>query len=204
MHVNHLSKSLITSTAVLSVSTDEPVTIDQIRQACRVVADDEDDLLRSWAVTARSLVESDSHVALVRKTVRVRLVCFLREIRLPISPLISIESVSYIDVNGETQTIEPDDAWMMDNDRSPGALVFLPDYEFPETMFGRNDAVTIEYTVGHDPADKPAPEAAVSAILMLVAHWYKNREAVVVGAVSNEIELGYERLVKSMLMEKYP
>lgn len=33
------------------------------------------------------------------------------------------------------------------------------------------------------------------AILLLVGHWFANREAVVVGAVSNQVQLGVERLL---------
>jgi len=33
------------------------------------------------------------------------------------------------------------------------------------------------------------------AVLMLVAHWYSNREAAVVGSTSNQVQLGFERLL---------
>lgn len=34
------------------------------------------------------------------------------------------------------------------------------------------------------------------AALLLVGHWAANREAVVVGEVSNEVQLGFERLLR--------
>ncbi|CAB3870261.1 head-tail connector protein [Achromobacter deleyi] len=33
------------------------------------------------------------------------------------------------------------------------------------------------------------------AVLLLVGHWYSNREGAVVGAVSNDVKLGVERLL---------
>ena len=33
------------------------------------------------------------------------------------------------------------------------------------------------------------------AVLLLVGHWHTNREAAVVGAVSNQVQLGVERLL---------
>lgn len=33
------------------------------------------------------------------------------------------------------------------------------------------------------------------AVMLLVGHWVANREAVVVGEVSNEVQLGFERLL---------
>jgi len=33
------------------------------------------------------------------------------------------------------------------------------------------------------------------AILLLVGHWYSNREGAVIGAVSNQVQLGVERLL---------
>ena len=41
-------------------------------------------------------------------------------------------------------------------------------------------------------ADVPA---ANMAVLMLAAHWYRNRETVVVGAVSSELPMGVEYLI---------
>lgn len=34
------------------------------------------------------------------------------------------------------------------------------------------------------------------AMLLLIGHWYSNREGVVVGAPSNEVQLGVERLLR--------
>lgn len=33
------------------------------------------------------------------------------------------------------------------------------------------------------------------AVLLLVAHWYSNREAAVIGAASAQVQLGFERLL---------
>lgn len=51
-------------------------------------------------------------------------------------------------------------------------------------------------------ADVPADDSQMAltddvwqAILLLVGHWHANREGVVVGSVSNQLELGVERLL---------
>ncbi|WP_339739219.1 head-tail connector protein [uncultured Maricaulis sp.] len=195
-----------TSTAVIAETGDEPVSLLQLKNICRAVADDEDDELRSWGVTARKMVESDSHRSLVRKTIRQRRHCWPAEnyVELARGPLVSVESLQYIDTDGATQSIESADNWRIDTDRQPGVLFFDPEFVRPATISGRHDAITINYTAGYDTVENPAPAIACSAISMLVAHWYKNREATTVGVVSTELALGYERLIGLLLQETYP
>lgn len=51
--------------------------------------------------------------------------------------------------------------------------------------------------------DEPSDESEMAmsddvkhAMLLLIGHWYSNRESVVVGAPSAEVQLGVERLLK--------
>lgn len=51
------------------------------------------------------------------------------------------------------------------------------------------------YTAGLGENEKP-PEWAKMAVRLLVAHWYTNREAVVVGATANDVPLGVDLLLQ--------
>jgi hypothetical protein len=48
----------------------------------------------------------------------------------------------------------------------------------------------------YDPDVWDAPEDIQQAVRMLVAHWYLNREAVVVGTISQDIRLGVEAILR--------
>jgi hypothetical protein len=40
------------------------------------------------------------------------------------------------------------------------------------------------------------------AVLMLVAHWYENREAIVVGTISSEVSLGVNQLLSPYMARR--
>jgi uncharacterized phiE125 gp8 family phage protein len=72
----------------------------------------------------------------------------------------------------------------------------LPAYgeSFPTTAIGAG-TVRLTYVAGYDPAELP-PELC-QAVLMLMAHWYQNREAVSVapGVQAVELPLGVEMMI---------
>ena len=173
-----------------------------LRSQLNAITDDDDALIESWAVTARMMVEADSRLSLVRKTVKHRLPEFPGNgyIELPRGPVVSVESIQYFDADDNEQTLD-ESKYRVDLERFPAVIWDIAGNTWPWTS-ERHDAVTVSYTTGHDPEDNPAPEVAKGAIMLLVAHWYKNREAV--GTVGTEIALGYERLINLLLEETYP
>ncbi len=78
-----------------------------------------------------------------------------------------------------------------------GDLAFLtpqPGKNWPSN-YERQDAVTIWFQAGYASTD--IPETLKKAGKMVCAHWYKNREAVVTGAISKEIEVALDALLAS-------
>ena len=176
-----------------------------LRQACRVVADDEHELLRQYLVTAREMVEAESGLTLVRKSIRERLMAWPCRplLMLSLYPVITIDSVQYVDKNGATQTLDSS-LYTQGLGHRPAWIVSAEMVAWPELAKQRPDAITIAYTAGHDPADKPAPESAKQAIMLLAAHWYRNREAGVVGTTNSVLELGVDRLIDLLKLKGYP
>lgn len=189
--------------AELTVSAIEPVTLDLVKRHCAVVANDEDASLDLYLAAARLQVEHDSQLSLVRRTIRQRMQCWPgRKIECVVAPLISVESIEYLDADGATQTLSPD-RYYIDADRRPGAIWRKPAIEWPELELDRTDAITITYTAGYDRDTKPAPAHAVQAILLATGHAYKHRESAVVGAITSEMALGYQRLVNLLNKERF-
>ena len=58
------------------------------------------------------------------------------------------------------------------------------------------DGIVIVYVAGYGDAASDVPAPIVEAIKMLVAHWYENREAEVVGVVPAEIKIGVDALLR--------
>lgn len=194
------------SLAVLDSSTVEPVSLELVRQHCRVVASDEDELLRSYMRTAREMVESESGLHLVRKSVqeiRSDWPC-RRVLELAAWPVASVTSVKYLDPDEEEQTLDPQTQYRSSIVGRPAYLSLAPTVSWPSVALDRPDAVRIEYECGFDLGSKPAPEPARQAILLLVGHWYRSREAAVIGTINSELALGVERLVDQLRDYRYP
>jgi uncharacterized phiE125 gp8 family phage protein len=95
------------------------------------------------------------------------------EILLPLGPLISVASVEYDDVDSVEVTIAAEN-YIADTARNPGWVVPVSGYSWPTTATGGINAVRVQFQAGRSlilPQVKPA-------VLLLVGHWFENREAV--------------------------
>lgn len=114
-------------------------------------------------------------------------------LRLPLFPVISIAGVTYRDPSGAQQTIDPTN-YSLQTDDLGSYVRFISTYASP-SLFIEPPRASVTYkagyaNVGSDPDfTSTVPDALRHAILMLVAHWYDNREAVVVGQRAQAIVL---------------
>ena len=103
-----------------------------------------------------------------------------------IGPVVSITSVVYQDSADAQQTLAASKYWA-DFKREPGRIRFDSP---PDTYDDAFNVVTIAGTLGEVPQ-----QPIVHAIKMLVAHYYENRRAVVVGTMTSEMPLGVAALL---------
>jgi uncharacterized phiE125 gp8 family phage protein len=105
-------------------------------------------------------------------------------------PVASITSVTYVDAEGAEQTLDPADYRSIEGE--PWSIIAPFGGSFPSTE-PRPDAVRVSYVAGYDEGQCPADLQA--AVLLMLAHLYANREAVVVGAnVVTALPLAVETL----------
>lgn len=120
-------------------------------------------------------------------------------IRLPKPPLVSIDSIQYIDDTGVLQTLDPSQ-YTVDVKSTPGRLSPAFGVFWPGTQ-AEIDAVQIQFQAGYV-SPTPLPARVRIAIKRLVAHWYQNREDV--GKPMNELPLGVRNLAQSLRWGSYP
>lgn len=170
--------------------TETPVTIAEAKGHCRVDGSDEDAWFTAAVATATSMCEGMAHRAFCTQRWRLSLDRFPSEcdgkISLPRPRLLSVISVVYFDTAGDEQTLDPAD-YQVDDQAEPGAVYPSPNVDWPDTEDGRVNAVQIVYECGYGAAAE-VDGRAKQAILMLVAYWYENREAVLVGTISKDME----------------
>lgn len=183
---------------VITPPADEPVSLAEAKLHCKIEPDVEDDdaLVSGLITAAREFVENQTHRAFVDRELELVLDHFpCREIVFPVTPVISVDSVKYDDDDGNEQTVDTDD-YQVDLVSEPARIWPSVDFTWPSTV-GNPNALRILFTAGYgddgasggSPADTAAnvPQIAKQAILMIVAHWYANRETVLVGEDAREI-----------------
>lgn len=97
-------------------------------------------------------------------TLRLRFDAFPDEIELPWPALVSVDTIEYVDADGVTQALGTGD---FEIDLSGEIPKVTPADSWPS-----GSSVVVTYTVG-------VPSAALGGMLLILAHAWKNREAVV-------------------------
>lgn len=104
--------------------------------------------------------------------------------------------MKYDDVDGAEQTVPNVDnaSYELLTDDLGSYVRFKDTYSYPSLDTDR-PALRVAYVAGYgtNAADVPAPIR--HAILMLVGHWFANREAIAVGVAPSVVPLGVEALL---------
>lgn len=193
MPVNNLTDEKpwsLTETVAPSV---EPITTAEAKTELRVEHSEEDDLIDRKIKAARRMVEKITRRSLINTTFTLKLDAFPVEIRTPRSPLSSVTSITHIDCDGNSQTVASS-VYDVDTDTEPGRIFLKFDQSWPDTRT-INNAVTVTFVAGFGSAASSVPESLRSAVRLLAAHYYEQREPVVVGTITAKIPMSVESLL---------
>lgn len=181
----------------------EPVTVAQARLHCRAVSGSEEDDWFDIAIqAAREMVEAWTNTQLCRVTLVQKLAAFPAGSRLRIArpPLSSVDHIKYYDTSNELQTLSSS-YYSVSIDSMPGYVELGNSYAWPTTYI-RDDAVIVTTQSGYG-SEGQVPAPLRQAILMLVAHWYENREAVLTGSISKELEFAVASMVGAYTVQEF-
>lgn len=197
------------SISVTVAPASEPVTLTEAKLHLRVETSvtTEDNWITASIQAAREVVETVTNRALISQTVVLKLQRFPSGIPiwLPRPPLISISSVAYIDANGTSQPWAATTGYDLAQPSGPKATYarIYPAYgtQYPQTR-DQMEAVTITYLAGYANA-AAVPQGIKNAMLLLIGHWYANREAVNVGNITTELPLGVASLLGPFMVTQW-
>lgn len=165
----------------------EPLTRADAKLHLREDGADQDALIDALVAAAREVVEGATGRRLMPCTVVERLdgfPCDGGPIRPTVVPVRALTSIAYVDSDGATQTWDAAD-YRADLVSEPARIEPAYGGVYPTAREVVN-AVALTYTAGY--ADAAAvPAALKQAMLLLVGHWYANREAVSVGAAVYDV-----------------
>lgn len=194
------------SVTVATTSTGEPITTGDAKSHLRVTSTGEDTYINTLIASAREQVENDGRICLIDRTLTEKYKDFpdTDHFELSRQPLRSVTSITYINSTGGTSTFSST-AYDVDTARRPG-VVWLGHAQSWPTCRDEHDALTVTYVAGHDTSTggSGVPQMAKQAGLLLVAHAYEERQPVLIGTISKELENSYWNLIYRLNPWTYP
>ena len=183
--------------SLVTAPTAEPVTLEEAKNHLRVDITDDDTLIVSLILVARNVCEGINNHKFVTQTWNIFMDAFPgnNEFILPksLSPLASVTHIKYTDEDSIQSTFNSSN-YAVDIYSDPGRIKLMSDANWPSDPLYEINAVEIQVVVGYgDDAD--VPQEYKQAILLLLGHWYENREQVTVGEMAREIPMGVEALL---------
>lgn len=194
---------------VFTAPTVEPVTLIESKEHLRRTDTREDDYITTLIIAAREYIEAQTRRALINQTLDLAMDRFptsgeygysdqtsldrSSQFILPRPPLSSITSITYVDTAGTSQTLSAS-TYNADTYSEPGRVYLSHGSTWPSTRTIEN-AVIVRYVAGYGATAASVPAALKHAIKLVVAHWFLNRESVLIGTISKELERTLNSLI---------
>lgn len=178
---------------LITAPTAEPVSMDVLKDHLRVDHNDEDELLMAYLKGAREWAEGYARRAFLTQTLEMVIDDWPPSFTLGLMrpPLQSVTSVTYYDEDN-VSAVWTD--YEVDARSEPGRIHFN---STPGTALLESGGIAVRYVAGYGSDPALVPSTITQAVLLTVAHWYENREAINVGNIINEAPMGAKMLLKS-------
>jgi uncharacterized phiE125 gp8 family phage protein len=143
----------------------EAISLAETRRYLNVDADitDRDAEISACIAAARGWIEAYTGLSLIQQTLEMVMDAYPRcgYIELPRSPVISVDSITYVDGDGATQV------WAAANYQTdlinvPGRITGAYNGDFPTSLRADLNAWRVRFTAGHPITGSPVDEAAAS------------------------------------------
>lgn len=183
---------------ITSRSTIPVVDLAEVKDRLRIDHSDDDLDIERLIDAATELFEERAMVVLRPTSYQMRLSAISGCISLPVFPFREVQSITYLDANGDVQTVGEDVFEIVET--TEGAEVVFPGGWRPSSL--SRDVplpVTVNFEAGYDIAGLtesglPLKSKIAVAIMSLVGHWYENREAA--GDDTVEIPLSFKTIAE--------
>jgi len=189
----------------------EPVSLADAKQHLRVDIETDDLFIQGLITAAREWCEVYTSRAFVHQRYVMRLDSFPAEITLPRPPMARSGAVTAVTVTytindgstaNQTTAVLSTDQYRVDREATPGVVRTLYAGVWPSNLLDQN-SITVTWWAGYGADGASVPKQVRAAILMLVGHWYENRQSVLTGTVSKTVEFGVHALLDSIRWGDY-
>ncbi len=153
----------------------EPVTVDELKDWARIDGSDEDTVIEGIIKTARQFTEKFLGRSLIKQKIEMVMDEWnCRDMELPYSPIISIDSVVTIDEDDAETTYSSDNYYLI-NSSEPGRVAIKDNTEVPTNTDRLSAGIKITYYAGYGTTATEVPQAIREAIKLWATEIYENR-----------------------------
>lgn len=154
----------------------EPLTLAEAKVQCKVDHSDEDENILMLISTVRQHAETILRRRLITQTLDGYLDAFPLEIKL--MPLQSVTSITYVDTDGNTQTLAADQ-YLVDAVSQPARISRAYNVDWPDTRV-QNNAVKIRFVAGYG-VPSAVPQCIKSWMKIRIATIFANPQQIIIG-----------------------
>lgn len=159
---------------LVTAPTGNVISLEDAKAQARVDGNEEDQLILAYIQDATAKAEFLTHTKLLTQVWDWYLDEFpVCAFRVPMAPLVSLDSIKYYDVNNVLQTFSSA-SYQVDVAGLRPRILLAPNASWP-TVYDRINAIQIRMTVGYGAA-AAVPQAIKHWIMAAVAEGFKNRE----------------------------
>ena len=186
--------------ALVTAAGSDALTLAEMRSWLRVDSTVSDADVTALLGAATAMVERDTGQVLLSSTFKLVLDEWPADqvIRLPRHPVTAVSQIRYLDTAGSWQVLDAA-TYTLANVRNPARIGLAVNQTWPPAAV-QIGAIEITFVAGYANA-AAVPKNLTMALRLLASHWNENREAVVVGSINQQLELGYHNLISGLKME---
>lgn len=165
-----MSLKLITATGSM------PVALEDAKEHLRVDGTDEDNMIYAMIVAATQAAEHATNLALSTQTWELTHDFFPCHFKLTRTPVVSVTSLKYIDLDGTEQTLGSSH-YLLDTASDYGPARVLPAYmEIWPGSRSQANAVTLRFVCGYD-TPEAVPQGIKQWIKLQIGAMFENRQS---------------------------
>lgn len=167
----------------------EPISLSEAKDHLRIDGTDEDTYLATIITAARKYCEQYCNRAFITQTWKQYPEDFSDGMKLSINPVQSVTSITYYDVDGNSQTLNASQ-YQVDLSDDVCRIYEAVDVDFPDVQDEKINPITITYVCGYGSASTDVPMDIRHAIKLMIAHFFQNREMINTGqGISSQIPM---------------